>query len=1150
MKSIRLFDSLIVFVFFTFLFSIHGVIAQNTELIPQTGHNGSCTTISLSNDDKIFVSSDNDANAIKFWDLKSGLLIKTRQEHQSAINTLDCSPDGKYMITAAGSSQTGGELILWDFENLSVIKNLWNKKSIGVTAAFFSPDSRRIIFLSEDSILHIVDIQSEIEIQALSCASNMMAVSAGRDAFSIYGYHSVTETYSVDTVKKICTINPPEMADAGVVCISSISELVFSSKNNIVTGQQEDNIYNLTTGKFIAEIKAPDASPFVYKAEFSPDGKYLAIIYMEAVFFSKPRFVRIYRTSNWKEYSSFTMSDNISAVCFTMDSKNLFLSIGDNNYKYKGFEKYNLDKKAITKEFGKDQISGISCMAQNYYGNDIAVSFIPGRINYFDLRTLKMKDTVTLFNKSFELSGIYYDKSGKTLAGYSFKDGVNIWDLEKNVLIRNLSGKDMSFSDIDFSRDGKSVAALVSLGDLNGKDELEFKIMVWAAESGNVLYKTDCEMGFEIHQSPDSRYVATLLDDEKQLCIWEIGNQKPICKSDIMEEKINAFNFSPDNRKLIFSCGKKYGILDIENNKTVIKKEIYTGEAKSIGFMPDNEHAVISGYNGTIYQTQNRNIKYIDITKDEVLFEIPNVTLPYGSPLWSLASDHVLPCYSTESSNIEILNLEKKETSCSLYLVSDSIRNDNPGFIFVCPDNYYYATKNAFDAVAFRLKNKVFSFDQFDLQYNRPDIVLERIGLADTMLVSAYHKAYYKRLKKMKFNETMFSPDFHMPELYILNSDSLPVTTNEKIINLKIKTTDSKYRLDRINVFINDVPIYGMDGINLRSLSTDSVLNEIPVELSQGENKIQVSCLNEKGVESLKEAVWISYEPEKPLKSKLWLFVIGVSEYQDKEHILKYAAKDGRDLARIFTNKKLPFGESGSEVSEVLIDTLFNSSATKENIFALKQKLLKTNVNDEVILYVSGHGLLDDSLDFYFATYDMNFDKPAEHGVLYDDLEGLLDSIPARKKLLLMDACHSGEVDKDENYTKTTDTTKTTAQNEEQAKGSHTKYIGSKSKLGLQNSFELMQELFANLTRGSGAVVISAAQGTESALESSKWNNGAFTYCIINGLKTKAADANNDGSITVSELKEYISTEVEKITDGAQKPTSRRENLEFDWRVW
>jgi len=105
-------------------------------------------------------------------------------------------------------------------------------------------------------------------------------------------------------------------------------------------------------------------------------------------------------------------------------------------------------------------------------------------------------------------------------------------------------------------------------------------------------------------------------------------------------------------------------------------------------------------------------------------------------------------------------------------------------------------------------------------------------------------------------------------------------------------------------------------------------------------------------------------------------------------------------------------------------------------------------------------------------------------------------------------------------------------------------------KIGLQNTFDLMQELFANLNRGSGAEVISAAAGVGYALEGEQWNNGVFTYAILNGLSNKYADYNNDKQVSISELRSYVITEVERLTDGHQKPTCRQENLEFDWRVW
>ncbi|MEQ6118831.1 hypothetical protein AAOP42_04870, partial [Reichenbachiella sp. MALMAid0571] len=113
------------------------------------------------------------------------------------------------------------------------------------------------------------------------------------------------------------------------------------------------------------------------------------------------------------------------------------------------------------------------------------------------------------------------------------------------------------------------------------------------------------------------------------------------------------------------------------------------------------------------------------------------------------------------------------------------------------------------------------------------------------------------------------------------------------------------------------------------------------------------------------------------------------------------------------------------------------------------------------------------------------------------------------------------------------------------------KTIVSKSNsLGLENSFQLMQELFADLRKGTGAVVISSASGAEFALESDVWKNGVFTYSILEGLEGKKCDKDKDGSVQVSELKDYVFDRVSELTNGKQHPTSRRENLEFDFVVW
>jgi len=228
----------------------------------------------------------------------------------------------------------------------------------------------------------------------------------------------------------------------------------------------------------------------------------------------------------------------------------------------------------------------------------------------------------------------------------------------------------------------------------------------------------------------------------------------------------------------------------------------------------------------------------------------------------------------------------------------------------------------------------------------------------------------------------------------------------------------------------------------------------------------------------------------------------------------------------------------------------YNKKVTKENIDQLKDFLAKTQINDKVILAYAGHGLLDENLDYYLASYDVNFNQPELKGIPFESLEKILDSIPARQKLFLIDACHAGEIDK--KYTQ-----KVAAVNNS---GNSRKFraVGDSAiaynQIGLYNSFELMQTLFVDTRRSTGATIIGSARGIERALESEEWNNGVFMHALQLGLRQGDADGTHnkpsDGQITVAELSSYLAKKVPELTGGLQQPSSRLENISNDFLIW
>ncbi len=472
------------------------------------------------------------------------------------------------------------------------------------------------------------------------------------------------------------------------------------------------------------------------------------------------------------------------------------------------------------------------------------------------------------------------------------------------------------------------------------------------------------------------------------------------------------------------------------------------------------------------------------------------------------------------------------------FIYSYEVFKNNNWLVQLHNSPYYMCSKDASKMLHYVTPSlKIIGFDQLDPVYNRPDIVLDSIGKyfgnEDRGMIEEYKKAWEKRIERLGLDKGKLSTgEIAVPNAEISNPEQISYENSDGKVIIHVKANDPKYNLRRYNVLVNEVPVYGSDGISIAELNIRQWERTDTIALSKGNNKIQVSVMNELGLENFKYPTYVNYTPEKEIESTTFYVGIGVNDFKDASRKLNYCVKDVQDLAQAFAK------------NQSKVDTLVftNSEVTKENILELKSYLQKnTTVNDRVIISCSSHGLLDDSLNFYLATYDVDFAHPEKRGLAYEDLEGLLDGIPARQKLLLLDACNSGENERMFLQTNSADQLALAGM-----KGVNVEIVNEEI-----NTFHQMTELFVNVRNNTGSVIIAASGGMQSAqegrvVEGKKIENGAFTHSVLEYL---AKEFNGQEKCTVNGMKNYVERRVEEITNAEQKPTSRQETMEVDWEL-
>lgn len=449
-------------------------------------------------------------------------------------------------------------------------------------------------------------------------------------------------------------------------------------------------------------------------------------------------------------------------------------------------------------------------------------------------------------------------------------------------------------------------------------------------------------------------------------------------------------------------------------------------------------------------------------------------------------------------------------------------------YIMYTPDNYYKATKGAVDKIFYVKGLDSFTFRQFDLKYNRPDIILERLK-GDEDKIRILRAAWQKRLRHMGFTESdVASSRSHAPQLDITNRQNLPDKTDSGTITLDIAATDSLTTIQSIHVLVNDVPLYGSRGQEIERTRSYSASLDIP--LGQGDNTVTVYCLNSFGQESLQHQIAVNNTRPAPEGRTLYIAAAGVSRYRNSGHDLRFAATDAATFAGALAR-------DNSRFDNVRTMLLQDEDFSPASLPALQSFFNQSRPDDVAMLYYAGHGILDPDLNYYLGCSGTDFSRPDSTSVRFDDFRDILEAIPSLHRFCFVDACHSGDIDRDDAL----------AVNVIPASeyGDLTFRTGGRQIISTANR-EIARQyhtMFVDLSHKSGITVVASSDGDELSVESDRYGGGLFTGIIKSALGGKC-DADGDGAVTSSELLEYVTRTVSEISAGRQNPKVKYHDLD------
>jgi WD40 repeat protein/uncharacterized caspase-like protein len=1073
MRKLLLF--LCIFSFTLFLF------AQKPQLIPPMSHAAYVRALAVSSDGQYLLSGAGYLdNTVLMWST-DGHLLKILEGHQNDLFDLEISNDGRHML----SLETGSWAVhLWDKQG----KKLRSFKNRGFYNVGFAPDNQHILAGGAGGSLQLLNLNGETIRSFKGSTALIQDVCFSRDGkyLAASDAEGLIRIYTLDGQLKQTLDGHQRKA---------VLSIQFSADGQKLLSGGDDKMAVLWDWQNASILKRLEGHRTIVRSvAASSDGQYWAT--------GGPDEAQAFLWDAAGNLLRKIKTPLLNELCFSADNQSLFVAP-----RGKGVQRYSLEGKLL--HLYANASSAVTSVGFSPFAPDSLFLVTGGEGQHIRLWDALSGEASSFWDQKDFNTPVAFNPQYPSLLIAQDGDSIYQYNLYDDVHATVPKGSYSSHSALAYGPDGNYFLISNFSGGIQlwqeGEEAWE-EIWNHNLPSNRVSSLAFAPDGEQFLLATNRDWVPHIgkYSPEKREQAYS-GQGFPVALHQVEDfAEVRTFGkaasfaaFSPNGQYI--ATNEDFGLSLYE--RSTGKELFHVDVDKSLGqfalitclaFAPDGQ-SIVAGFTSNVLKQYN--------LKGQVLREFKGHFSTIRSVEFSPSGKYLLS--GSSDNTAKLWNAQTGAELATLMAV------DKEDWLVITPEGLFDASPGAMSKLYFVAGLEIIALEQLKERYYEPGLLAKVLGFGEGPLrkvndLDAQDLALYPELIEAKLLE-----DKILVRLKQRSGGIGPVSL--RLDDIEIAPDVNPQRKTEFSIDLKNYAGYFISGDSNRlSLTFYNAEAWLP---SPAQSLLYFPG-GGKGSDKPSATVSLSDRTDQALVNTLYALIIGTSDYKGTTLDLKFPDKDAtayRDML-----EESGKGLFGTRMQIKLLNTAKgNPRPTKTAIRnALLEFAAKAEPKDVLVVYFSGHGTTwpenTPSSQFYYLSadnesFDLNNAANREHAIAQDSLQAWIRGVKARKRILILDACNSGEIVK---------------QLDEGAKG-------STLSTDQRRALERMKDR-------AGFFVLASSSADKLSYEDPRFGHGLLTYSLLNNMpKIAALDPKN--FIDVGKLFQEVREDVPKLAAALSK---------------